>query len=123
VHHLWAIPGELLLLRDSDLVALTGSSAAGELNLELLSPETVDAYVAAGQLDTFVRDHALEPAATSEANVVLRAVPDDAWLLDGRRVAPRAAVGLDLASYPDARSARVGGQLLAALDAESIADR
>ena len=123
VHYLWAIPGELSRLRDSGRMALTGSSAAGELNLGLLSPDTVDAYVPAGRLDALVRDHALEPVSTSEANVILRGVPDEAWLLDGRRVAPRAAVGLDLATYPDARSARVGAQLLAALDAESRADR
>jgi hypothetical protein len=44
-------------------------------------------------------------------------VPDDAWMLGGRRTAPSAAVALDLAAYPDSRSARVGSELLERLDA------
>lgn len=117
VDHLWALPGELRRLREDGLLVLSGLSAAGELGLELLAPDTVDAYVPAGRVEALARGHGLEPAATSEANVILRAVPDDAWLLDGRRIAPRAAVGLDLAAYPDSRSARVGSALLAELDA------
>ena len=54
----------------------------------------------------------MEEASSSHANVILRAVPDEAWLLDGRRIAPRAAVAMDLASYPDPRSSRVGTELL-----------
>ena len=96
---------------------LTASSAAGALELGLLAPETVDAYVPAERLEALASEYGLEPAASRDANVLLRAVPDDGWLLAGRRIAPRAAVGLDLASYPDARSARVGAEILAELDA------
>jgi hypothetical protein len=117
VHQLWGLPGELRPLRDSGSVVLSGSSAAGELDLELLAPDTVDGYVPAAILDDLAGEHGLEAAAASEANVILRSVPDDAWLLDGRRIAPRAAVGLDLAAYPDSRSARVGSDVLAELDA------
>lgn len=102
---------------------LTGSSGAGELRLELLAPDTIDAYVPASRIEALTSAHALEPAPMSEANVILRAVPDEAWLLDGRRIAPRAAVGLDLAAYADARSARVGAELLAALDDERSDNR
>lgn len=116
VHRMWALPGELRPLRAAPDVALTGSSAAGELNLELLAPDTVDAYVPASALDALVREHGLESIAPAEANVILRAVPDDAWLLRERRTAPAAAVGLDLAAYPDSRSARVGAEMLAKLD-------
>ena len=116
VHRLWALPGELRPLRAAPGVALTGSSAAGELNLELLAPDTVDAYVPASALDALAREHGLESVGPREANVILRAVPDEAWLLGGRRTAPSAAVGLDLAAYPDSRSARVGAELLAKLD-------
>jgi excisionase family DNA binding protein len=117
VHYLWALPGELRPLRAGQDVVLSGSSAAGELNLELLAPDTVDAYVPARSLEGLTGEHGLEPVAASEANVILRSVPDDAWVLDGRRIAPRAAVGLDLAAYPDSRSARIGAELLASLDA------
>jgi GNAT superfamily N-acetyltransferase len=55
-------------------------------------------------------------AAARAANVILRAVPDGAWVLAGRDAAPLSAVALDLATYPDPRSRRVGQQLLAALD-------
>jgi GNAT superfamily N-acetyltransferase len=117
VHRLWALPGELRSLRMGGDIVVTGSSAAGELNLDLLAPDTVDAYVHASTLNALVRDHGLEPVAASEANVTLRVVPDDAWMLGGRRTAPSAAVALDLAAYPDSRSARVGSELLERLDA------
>jgi excisionase family DNA binding protein len=123
VHQLWALPGELRRLRDVDELVLSGSSAAGQLKLELLAPDTVDAYVPAGRMDEVASQYDLEPVAANEANVILRAVPDDAWLLEDRQVAPRAAVGLDLASYPDSRSARVGAEVLAALDAARNEDR
>jgi GNAT superfamily N-acetyltransferase len=117
VHRLWALPGELRSLCMGGDIVVTGSSAAGELNLDLLAPDTVDAYVPASTLNALVRDHGLEPVAASEANVTLRVVPDDAWMLGGRRTAPSAAVALDLAAYPDSRSARVGSELLERLDA------
>ena len=49
---------------------------------------------------------------------MLRGVPDGAWLLEGRRVAPLAAVGLDLSAYADSRAARVGAEVIARLDRE-----
>jgi hypothetical protein len=123
VHHLWALPGELRPLRDGKDIVLSGSSAAAQLKLELLAPETVDAYVPAGRVKAVASEYGLEPVAANEANVILRAVRDDAWLLDERRVAPRAAVGLDLAGYPDSRSARVGAEVLAELDAARRLER
>ena len=116
VHRLWALPGELRRLRRDDALVLTGSSAAGALKLELAGPDTVDAYIPAARFDEIVRAHGLSDAPASQANVVLRAVPDDAWVLDGRRIAPEAAVALDLSSYPDPRSSRVGMRLLNQLD-------
>lgn len=117
-HRYWALPSELRVLRDRPQVALSGSSAAGAYDLGLVAPDTVDAYVPGRLISVLERDHALEPASPAESNLVLRAVEDDAWLLDGRRVAPLAAVALDLASYPDPRSARTGTEALARLDSE-----
>jgi excisionase family DNA binding protein len=116
IHRFWALPGELRTLHGDDALVLTGSSAAGALHLELAAPDTIDAYLAAGQLQEVVHDYGLEDAAPSQSSVMLRAVPDEAWVLNGRRIAPRAAVALDLASYPDPRSARVGIGLLEQLD-------
>lgn len=123
VHHLWALPGELRPLRAEEDLVLTASSAAGALELGLLAPDTVDAYVPAERMEAVASEYGLEPVASYEANVILRTVPDDAWLLENRRIAPRAAVGLDLASYPDSRSARVGAEVLAELDAARSGDR
>jgi hypothetical protein len=118
VHHLWALPGELRPLHTDRALVLTGSSAAGTLALGLAAPDVIDAYVQAGHLGRLVREYGLEGAQASRANVTLRAVPEDAWVLSGRRVAPHAAVALDLASYADSRSERVGSELLARLDAK-----
>lgn len=118
----WALPGELRALRDREGLVLSGSSAAGGYDLELVAPDAIDAYVPDRLVERLERDHALESASTAQSNVVLRAVPDDAWLLDGRRVAPLAAVALDLSAYADPRSARVGADVLARLDHPREAD-
>ena len=123
VHRLWALPGELRALRADEGIVLSGSSAAGALKLGLAAPDAVDAYVPADRLDAIAREYGLEDAAASQANVILRAVPHDAWVLDERRIAPRAAVALDLASYADPRSARVGLRLLKRLEREDSHDR
>ena len=112
VQQFWALPGELRALRDDDALVLTGSSAAGALKLELAAPDAIDAYVPLDRAEEIVRAHALEEAPVAQANVTLRVVPDEAWMLGGRRIAPKAAVALDLASYSDSRSARVGTELL-----------
>lgn len=122
VHHLWALRGELDRLRGDADLALTGSSAAGDLGLELLAPDTVDAYLPDSELSALTSEHGLEAVPPREANVILRGVPHDAWVMGGRRIAPRAAVAFDLARYPDSRSARAGAELLAALDAGKPAD-
>lgn len=115
-HNLWALPAELRALHDTPDVLPTGSSAAAALNLELVAPDTLDAYFPERRLGHLIAEHALQPAEPAQANVTLRAVPDGAWVLDSREVAPAAAVALDLTSYTDPRSARVGRSLLDTLD-------
>jgi hypothetical protein len=104
VHRLWALAGEV--------------RAAGTYGLELAAPDSVDAYVAEPGLAGLIGDYGLQDAPAGQANVMLRAVPGEAWLLEGRRAAPKAAVAVDLASYADSRSARVGMQVLRALEHE-----
>jgi hypothetical protein len=120
IHRMWGLPGELRALRSDDAVVLSGSSAAGPLALELAAPDAVDGYVPAGRFDALVREYGLEDSNSARANVVLRSVPDDAWCLSDRRIAPAAAVALDLASYPDSRSSRVGSELIDRLDKQRV---
>jgi excisionase family DNA binding protein len=108
VRRFWALPGELRMLRNEKDCALSGSSAAGAYDLELVGPDTIDAYVPEQRVADLIDEHALDAASPASANVILRAVPDDAWLLSDRRVAPLAAVALD----------RVGKGLLDQLDRE-----
>jgi hypothetical protein len=117
IQRYWALPGELRALRNSKNISLTGSSATKDLGL--VAPDTIDAYLPADRLANVIAEHGLQQApGVGEDNVILRAVPVDAWRLDGRESAPIAAVALDLSFYPDSRSARVGHELLAKLDSE-----
>jgi hypothetical protein len=118
VHRYSSHPGEIpYVLADKKLVA-SGVSAAQEIGLDLMSGLEADGYVSAEDLDAFVRDHALFPAAAVDANVVLRVVPDDVWadFLKGRPHASEAAIGLDLAEDADSRSQVAGKKLLGQLD-------
>lgn len=117
-HRYWALPDELGALRDGDEIVLTGSSAARAHALTLVSPDVIDAYLPARRLEMLAAAHGLQTAPAREANVVLRAVPDDAWVLAGRRAAPVAAVAVDLTSYPDSRSQHAGTELIDRLDRE-----
>lgn len=114
----WALPGELRALRDRPDLVLSGPSAAAEHDLGLVGSDALDAYIHASLVASLQREHGLEGISGPEANVVLRAVPDDAWLLDGRRFAPLAAVAIDLCAYADSRAARIGAEVLAQIDGE-----
>jgi hypothetical protein len=112
----WALAGELRALRDRSDLVLSGPSAAAAYDLGLVGPDAIDAYVPASHIASLRREHALQLMSGPESNVVLRAVPDGAWLLRGRRFAPLAAVAVDLCSYADPRAARVGAELVARID-------
>jgi excisionase family DNA binding protein len=114
----WALPGELRALRDRDDLVLSGPSAAGAYDLGLVGSNAIDAYVPARLASSLRHEHALEAMSGPESNVILRVVPNNAWLLDGRRFAPIAKVAVDLCSYADPRAARVGADLLARIDSE-----
>jgi hypothetical protein len=112
-----AHPGEIPYLLEDPLLVCSGISAAAEEGIGLVSGREADGYLAAGNLKAFAAEHALAPAARGEANACLRVVPDEAWsFLDGRVVAPQAAVAMDLSEEPDARSAQAGDDFLRQLD-------
>lgn len=112
----WALPGELRALHECADLVLSGLSAAAAYDLGLVGPDAIDAYVPVSRVGSLQREHALTPMSGPESNVILRAVSDSAWLLDGRRFAPIAKVAVDLSSYPDPRAARVGAGLIARID-------
>lgn len=102
------------IVKDARFVA-SGISAAGAHGLDLVSGSEADGYIRASAVKGFAADHALQPA-TGGANLHLRMVPDRAWrFLEDARVAPIAAVALDLAEDPDPRSAEIGLEALADL--------
>lgn len=102
-----AHPGELKRLGSRPDLARSGISAAAAYGLDLVAGAEIDGYVRAGDLAAIEGEHALEPAGGMEGNVLLRVVPDPAWHLSGR-LAPLAAVAIDLSEEADARSIRAG---------------
>lgn len=111
--HFNAHPGELRYLVEAPAFLRTGISAAGDYGIDLLPGQEADGYVAESDLEQLVADHALTAAHPGSGNVRLRVVPDGAWRhLAGRKVAPTAAVAIDLAEDPDPRSASAGKQML-----------
>lgn len=113
--HFDAHPGEILYVVDDPRLVASGVSAAGAHGLDLISGSEADGYVRAGELRDFVADHALRDGAPG-SNLRLRVVPDRAWAqLEEARVAPLAAVALDLSEDADPRSAAAGRAALSKL--------
>lgn len=110
-----AHPGVLRDLGEHPALIRTGVSAAAAHNLGLVAGDEIDAYAPARVIDKLVRKYALERD-DDDVNVVLRALPDEVPPLPDR-VAPVAAVALDLAEDADARSARIGQRVLRDLGA------
>lgn len=110
-HRFRAHPGILArMVDDSDLV-LSGVSAAGHHNADLIALGLVEAYVNADSLDHLRRRYALDDVNASQENVLLR-VPSP-WPFDeGVKFAPPAVVAIDLIDAGDDRSMRAGRELL-----------
>lgn len=110
-------PGALARLAGSDLLYLSGASAAGTHGLGLVAGEEVDAYVPHDVARTVAEKFGLEPRDPG-ANVVLRILPHEVGAPASGSVAPLAAVAVDLAEQSEARAARVGHEVLRRLDRE-----
>lgn len=110
LHPLRVHPGDLRRLRVSERLILSGASAASEYRLDLHAPGVVEAYVSAQNLRELAGDFAFAPS--EAANVLLRSV-DASWPFDeGLRLAPAAAVAVDLLEAQDERSRAAGHELL-----------
>jgi len=116
-------PGEIPYIFEDDTLMRSGISAARSVGSELLAGREADGYVRESELQGFLNRHALSPVTgDADGNVRLRVVPESAWSnldLDGRSLAPKAAVALDLASERDPRSQAAGKKLLREIDREN----
>ena len=106
-----AHPSELRALRERSDVLLTGPSAADVVGL-LGEASAVEFYAPAGRREAVVVEHALM---AGQGAITVRWVPDEVWAeLDGaERVAPRAAVLVDLLESEDPRARREAARALA----------
>ena len=93
----------------------SGISAAAEHGADVRSRELLDGYLPEEALDRLVYRFALRPVDERQADLVLRGV-SGSWPFDGRRVAPRAVVAVDLADSVDQRTRRAGEALLRTFD-------
>lgn len=110
--------GEISYIVSDPRLVASGAGAAADHGLDLLPGQEADGYIRAGAVQKFVADHALQPGAVN-ANLRLRVVPDKAWYFPADiRVAPLAAVAIDLAEEADPRSAAAGRKALAGLGAK-----
>lgn len=100
--------GEIPYVVDDARFVASGVSAAAAHGLDLVPGLEADGYICAGAVEKFVAEHALRPS-DSSGNVRLRVVADQAWdFLAEARVAPLAAVALDLLEEADPRSVAAG---------------
>jgi hypothetical protein len=106
-----AHPSELARLRGRSDVLLTGASAADAVGL-VGEPQTVELYAPVAARDSIIDGHALLAGA---GDVTVRWMPDDVWrALDPvGRIAPRAAVLVDLLESEDPRARREASRALA----------
>ncbi len=119
-HAFKAHTAELSRLAGREELMLSGVSAAADYRLGLQGGDEIEAYVAADAIEQVTQRHGL--ARGSEANVVLRAIPEDMWPVLRRPVAPVAAVLADLAEHTDPRARRVGHERAVRLDSARAAN-
>lgn len=93
------------LARAADFVR-SGVSAAEHYSLSLRSSRVFDGYLPRRSGERIIYRNALREVDERDADVVLRLA--DFWPLDGRKVAPAAAVAADLLDSLDERTVRAG---------------
>lgn len=89
----------------------SGVSAAPEYSADVRAPRVLEGYLPEDDLQKAVYRHALRPVDEREADLVLHAV-SGFWPFQGRKIAPRAVVAVDLVDSLDQRSRRAGEALL-----------
>lgn len=102
------------LARSPELVR-SGVSAAERHSVSLRSSRVIDGYLPRSSAERVIYRHALREVGEHGAEIVLRLA--DFWALDGRDVAPAAAVAVDLLDSLDERTVRAGRDLTRRLNA------
>ncbi len=115
VEPFFAHPSVLGSLQDAENVIPAGAHAAHDQAERLVPGREADVYIAEADLATLVREFALE--ASDNPNAIVRALPGGLWPFVNRRM-PLAAVAVDLAELPDARSRRIGRELIERLSTD-----
>lgn len=109
VEELYAHPGVMSSIQQSSNIVPAGAHAARDVGEKIVVGEGLDFYISEPDLPELVREYVLEPS--DQPNLRVRVVPEGLWPFRDRRM-PLAAVAVDLADLPDARSRRVGNQLI-----------
>lgn len=89
----------------------SGVSAAAAHGASLRAPHVLEGYLPESEVGPFAYRFALREADEREADLIVRGVADF-WPFADRKVAPRAAVAVDLLDSLDERTRRAGEQLL-----------
>lgn len=104
----------LARMRADGELMLTGPSASTELDLGLIGGhDHLEAYVDKEALPGLATRYHL--AEVHDGDLTLRVIPAFGWTWPGLRIAPRAAVALDLLEHRDPRARQVGESLLRTL--------
>ena len=122
VEYFRAGPSALRTIAALEGFVASGVSAADRYEASVVARDQVDGYVREAQLRDARYRLALDPADETQANVILRVSPLRA-ALHGRKVAPPAAVAVDLMESADQRTRRAGIELAERLRADRIASR
>ncbi len=93
----------------------SGISAAAEYGASLRSPRVLEGYLPTRDAERFAYRYALQPAEERDADLILREIAGF-WPFEGRQVAPKAVVAVDLLESLDQRTRRAGEELLRRLE-------
>ena len=107
---------ELERLAGESRLVRSGESAAMEFELDLIGPPRIEAYVLRRDSDAVVGEHDLVANPSGESNVLLRIIDGVERFKPEQRVAPIAAVAVDLVESSDARAHLAGRRLLQRID-------
>jgi excisionase family DNA binding protein len=105
-YRLRAHPGDLKYLQQEECVVRSGPSAAGELRLEILASDFLEAYVPADELPKLVRRYRF--GTSRLPNMILHVVNGPWPFASGVRVVPMPFAVVDLLESDEPRAHRAG---------------
>jgi excisionase family DNA binding protein len=110
VHSFYAHPSAAERLLAEPGIVLAGVSAAHEVGADIVAGNLLEFYASEDGIDRLVKRYRLR--VSDNANVIIK-VPVGLWpFADDDRVAPAAAIAVDLIDAKDERSLRAGSELL-----------